>query len=131
MKQLIYYSHPFGFDEAILSGILMQARRNNKRDGITGALLCRHDMYLQLIEGPEAVIDALYAKISEDDRHGDVQLALSSEVDQRMFPEWEMLDDTAPTMAFSEAGVENGAIEQTTPGALRAVFERIAVKVRG
>ncbi|QZH74040.1 MAG: BLUF domain-containing protein [Erythrobacter sp.] len=130
MKQLIYYSRPFGFDEAMLTGILMQARRNNKRDGITGALICRHDMYLQLIEGPDAAIDALYAKITEDDRHGEVRLALSSEVDQRMFPDWEMLDDTAPTMAFSEEGVENGAIEQATTDALRAVFERIVAKVR-
>ena len=36
----IYTSRPFGFDEAILSGILMDARRANARDGITGALIC-------------------------------------------------------------------------------------------
>ena len=56
MKQLIYRSEPFGFDRATLAGILMTARRNNRRDDITGALLCRSDLYLQLIEGPEAAI---------------------------------------------------------------------------
>jgi hypothetical protein len=36
--QLIYASRPFGYDELTLVGILASARRNNERDGITGAL---------------------------------------------------------------------------------------------
>ena len=35
MKQLIYRSHPFGFDSAMLAGILVRARHNNSRDDIT------------------------------------------------------------------------------------------------
>jgi len=42
--QIIYSSQPFGFDEAMLSGILLDARRCNTRDGITGALVCRRDI---------------------------------------------------------------------------------------
>ena len=46
----IYTSRPFGFDQSMLSGILMDARHANNRDGITGALQdppategkCRH-----------------------------------------------------------------------------------------
>ncbi len=37
----------------------MSARRHNPRDQITGALICRHDLYLQLIETVAASIDAL------------------------------------------------------------------------
>jgi len=44
--QAIYSSQPLGFDSAILSGILLDARRCNTRDGITGALICRADIYL-------------------------------------------------------------------------------------
>ena len=40
----IYTSRPFGFDTAILHGILSDARRANLRDGITGALICRGDI---------------------------------------------------------------------------------------
>ena len=58
--QLIYSSKPFGFDEATLSEILLTARRNNERDGITGALICRRDLYLQLLEGPQAAVEARY-----------------------------------------------------------------------
>lgn len=130
MKQLIYRSQPFGFDEAMLAGILMQARRNNRRDDITGALVCRHDLYLQLIEGPEAAIDALFARISVDDRHCALRLALSAEVTERMFPEWEMLDDTHPTLTWTEEEIAAGAIDRASPEELRGVFRQIAAKAR-
>lgn len=131
IKQIIYRSQPFGFDRAMLAGILVQARRNNLRDSITGALICRHDLYLQLIEGPSAAIDSTYAKIARDDRHSDINLLVADTVDRRMFPEWAMLDDTHPTLTWSPEAVEAGAIEAVTPNALRAVFDRIAADARG
>jgi hypothetical protein len=125
MKQLIYRSQPFGFDHAMLAGILSGARRNNARDGITGALICRHDLYLQLIEGPPARIDALYARIAVDDRHGDVRLLLTQDVSERMFAAWAMLDDQAPTLFWSPADVAAGALEAAGPAALIAAFARL------
>lgn len=130
MKQLIYRSQPFGFDRSLLAGILVQARRNNRRDDITGALICRDDLYLQLIEGPPDAIDALYARISGDDRHCDVSLLLTDEVETRMFPEWDMLDDEMPTLTWTTAEIADGAIEAATPDALHAMFEQIAAKAR-
>jgi hypothetical protein len=130
MKQLIYRSQPFGFDNAMLAGILIEARRNNARDDITGALICRRDVYLQLIEGPEDKIDALYSRILVDDRHANLHLALSSEVTTRMFPEWEMLDDEMPTVAWTREEIEAGVIEKATPEELRAVFQKLAEKAR-
>ena len=130
MKQLIYRSQPFGFDAAMLAGILSGARRNNKRDAITGALICREDLYLQLIEGPAAAIDALYAKIETDDRHGDVRTLLSEAVDARLFPDWEMLDDQYPSLLWSRQEVRDGAIEAAGAAALRATFARLSESVR-
>ncbi len=130
MKQLIYRSQPFGFDRAMLAGILVQARRNNRRDDITGALVCRHDLYIQLIERPEPAIDALYSRIAADNRHNDVRLAQSDTVSERMFPEWEMLDDDMPTMTWTPVQIADGAIEQASPEELRAIFEGIAAKAR-
>lgn len=125
LKQLIYRSQPFGFDKAMLAGILLSSRRNNPRHDITGALICRHDLYLQLIEGPEAAIDVLFARIMEDDRHNDVRVLLSTRVDQRMFAEWGMLDDQAPSMFWSPAEVVAGAIEKAGPTALIASFAKL------
>ncbi|MES2903404.1 MAG: BLUF domain-containing protein [Pseudomonadota bacterium] len=130
MKQLIYRSQPFGFDRAILAGILTRARRNNQRDDISGALICRQDLYLQLIEGPINAIDALFARISVDDRHCDVRLMLVDDVEARMFPEWSMLDDTAPSMSWSPQEIGGGAIDSAPPAAIRQVFERVAIKAR-
>ena len=39
IHQPIYMSEPFGFDDGIPNGILSISRRNNARDGITGALV--------------------------------------------------------------------------------------------
>lgn len=130
MKQLIYQSQPFGFDSAVLAGILVRARHNNRRDDITGALICRHDLYLQLIEGPAVAIDALYARISVDDRHCNVNLLLADTVGERMFPEWTMLDDEMPSMTWSPAEVTAGAVDAATPDTLRGVFERVAAAAR-
>ena len=131
MKQIIYHSRPFGFDEAMLSGILLQARRNNARDGITGALICRQELYLQLLEGPEQAIDRLYAKIAQDDRHADVQVAYAAMVEARMFPGWEMLDDSMPGVTFSCEGIASGAIEAATVDELRGVFALLAERAKG
>lgn len=126
IKQVIYRSQPFGFDQAVLDGILMAARRNNRANDVTGALICRQDMYIQLVEGPDEAIDALYHRISLDDRHTEVQLEVSRQVEERMFPNWSMLDDTAPSMTFSQSEVGAGAVEQASPEILLTMFQRIA-----
>lgn len=110
----------------MLAGILSAARRNNPRYGITGALVCRHDLYLQLIEGPAGAIDALYAKIEADDRHANVELLLTEDMGERMFPEWAMLDDTAPSQFWSATDVAAGALEAASADELRAPFLRLS-----
>lgn len=126
VTQLIYMSQPFGFDGAILAGILMTARRNNPRNAITGALICRQDVYLQLIEGDAAAIDALYARIVADNRHLAVTLLSRAEVEDRLFPDWAMLHDPAHSWLWSPEEVENGALREATPATLRDVFARAA-----
>lgn len=125
-KRLIYRSQPFGFDTAMLAGILSAARRNNPRYGITGALVCRNDLYLQLIEGPDEAIDALYAVICEDDRHFDVRLLLTEAMGERLFPNWAMLDDTAPSQFWSAQDVASGVLDAASPDELRAPFVRLS-----
>ena len=124
--QLIYMSEPFGFDDAMLNGILSISRRNNMRDGLTGALVCRRDIYLQLLEGPEANVEATYARISGDDRHLAVTRLASEPAEARLFPDWAMLDDPARSWLWNEAQVAAGAVTHASTSEVRAVFERIA-----
>ena len=124
--QIIYVSQPFGFDEPTLAGILLDARRCNKRDGVTGALVCRHDIYLQLLEGPEVPVRAAYARISQDDRHVGVKELLSGKIQSRMFANWAMLHDPAKTWIWTEQEIANAALDRAEPQEIMKVFIDLA-----
>ncbi len=126
LTQLIYISEPFGFDEAMLGGILVQARRNNPALGITGCLVCRQDMYLQLLEGEDEPVTALYTRIAADDRHLAVRKLHGGPVASRMFPDWAMRDDPAQSWLWSPAAIAGGAASRASPVELQAIFARIA-----
>ena len=126
MIQLTYASRPFGFDTAMLAGILLDARRCNTRDGITGLLICRADLYLQLLEGPEAAVDAAYRRIAADDRHMDLTLLTRRSITHRLFPRWAMRDDPARSWLWSKAEVDDGVLTRASENEILAVFERLA-----
>ena len=121
----IYTSRPFGFDEAILSGILIDARRANARDGITGALICRADIYLQWLEGPETQVKSLLERIEQDDRHIEVKVHFAKRVASRVFGEWAMLHDPAASWIWPQRDVSDGAVERATPEEITGFFMRL------
>ena len=124
--QLIYASRPFGFDEASLNGILAEARRFNAEHDITGALFCRYDLYLQLLEGPQKIIESLYQRITVDPRHLEVELLVEQPVTKRMFPQWAMLHDPAQSLLWTPKEIRDGAIRQASKDEIIGVFERSA-----
>ena len=125
--QIIYRSRPFGFDEPSLAGILLDARRCNTRDGISGALVCRHDIFVQLLEGSEDAVRATFRRISRDDRHVNVVQLVGEAVSERLFGDWAMLHDPAESEIWSEAEVADGAAERATPDEVRAMFAALRV----
>ena len=128
--QLIYSSRPFGYDEATLAGILLDARRANARDGITGALICRRDIYLQLLEGPGRAVQAAYGRIRRDDRHMDLCLHLSDTVPHRLFDAWDMLHDPARSLIWPPENLSDEARENLHPAEVRRIFEDLARSVQ-
>jgi hypothetical protein len=125
LTQLIYTSQPFGFDDAILNGILSDARRCNARDDITGALICRDDVYLQLLEGPAAAIDAAFSRIAKDNRHLDVVRLTCEPVDERLFPGWSMHHDPLQTWMWTRSQVAAGTLRHAGQLALLSAFARV------
>lgn len=121
----IYTSQPFGYDSATLDGILMEARRANVRDGITGALVCRADVYLQWLEGPEPEVRKTLERIERDDRHLDVKVHVAEHVAERAFGEWAMLHDPAATWIWTQSEIAGGALERTTPEEITGFFLRL------
>ena len=124
--QIIYSSQPFGYDESVLNGVLLDARRCNRRDGVTGALVCRQDIYLQLLEGPAEAVRASFGRISRDDRHTDVRLHVSRSVSDRMFGQWAMLHDPARSSIWSSSEISGGALDRATAEDFVAMFEALA-----
>lgn len=130
LKQLVYVSQPFGYDGATLGAILLDARRCNLRDGITGALVCRHDVYLQLLEGPADKVDAAYARILRDDRHAGIKDLVNRSVTERIFPDWAMLHDPAKSWIWSEAEMAQGQLDRASQSVILALFQNLSAKVK-
>jgi hypothetical protein len=126
LLQLTYASRPFGFDAGMLAGILSDARRCNARDQITGALICREDLYLQLLEGPAEAVEAAYVRIRRDDRHIEIRPLTRRLVEDRLFGAWAMRDDPAHSWLWSREAVHDGAAENATEAEVLAIFERLA-----
>ena len=79
--------------------ILKVSRDNNGSEEVTGLLLYKGGNFMQVLEGNEAVVTALYEKIKKDARHKDVAVISKEEIQVRQFPAWQMafqnLDDPA------------------------------------
>lgn len=83
--------------EEEIESILSTAKNFNKTKNISGALLFRGGMFLQLLEGDRTEVEALYAKIEKDPRHTHVIKFFGLTGSKRLFSEWSMayksLDD--------------------------------------
>ncbi|MEM8573816.1 MAG: BLUF domain-containing protein [Pseudomonadota bacterium] len=124
--QLVYASQPFGYDALSLTGILLQARQSNKKNGITGALICRDDLFLQMLEGPPDKVTETFARIERDERHVNVTRLFYRDIDHRIFPEWSMRHDPVQSWMWTPEQVAQGAVQEAQMGEIVDIFERLA-----
>lgn len=82
-----------------LSQLLSHAREKNSLLGVTGLLLYKDGLFLQVLEGAPEPVRRLYSKIAADPRHRACSVVQESAVPRRQFAEWSMgfrnLDDPA------------------------------------
>jgi hypothetical protein len=76
--------------EADLQTLLDWSRTYNAQQQITGLLLYSEGHFVQLFEGAEAVVRALYAQIQADPRHTQVVTVSEGPGPQRWFADWHM-----------------------------------------
>ena len=126
LTQLIYASQPFGYDSTLLTTILNDARRCNIRDNISGALVCRHDLYLQLLEGPKEAVNAAYTRIERDDRHVGIKQLVNEPIAERFFEKWAMLHDPAISLIWNQEQIKNGILDQTPSSEIVNMFKSIS-----
>jgi hypothetical protein len=73
-----------------LLDILAKSRRANAETGITGMLLYKDGHFMQALEGEEATVRDLYARIRRDPRHLRIATLVEGRRDERIFGDWSM-----------------------------------------
>lgn len=86
-----------------LLDLLEWSRGKNARLDVTGVLLYRDGTFLQVLEGPHAQVDDLYATIARDTRHHSVSTLLAEDRSARRFPDW--------TMGFADVDGRLGEVD--------------------
>ena len=91
MLQTIYASastKPFTQKELV--ELLKVAREKNMAADVTGMLLYHAGCFLQVLEGPDENVDAIYAKVQTDPRHTNLLLLVRETIEERAFEHWSM-----------------------------------------
>jgi hypothetical protein len=79
-----------GWDESQLEKILSVARRKNPSLNITGCLVYRNGVFIQLLEGEKSAVDSLVAVIRKDGRHDNFTILFNGPTEARMYADWSM-----------------------------------------
>ena len=78
------------FSDRDLVGLLAVCNRKNQSIDVTGMLLYKDGMFMQVLEGPKDVVQALYSHIEKDPRHRGAVKLLEETITKREFKEWSM-----------------------------------------
>lgn len=91
MFQLIYASHAKqAFGEIELISLLKAARTKNLKLNITGMLLYKDGIFMQLLEGDEAAVRKLFSTIQHDNRHEKVVVLFEKNCAHSVLSDWSM-----------------------------------------
>jgi hypothetical protein len=91
MKNIIYVSTSVKLmHENQLLDILHNSRLHNAALNISGVLLYSDGMFIQVLEGKDTVIDALYARIQADQRHKNIITIIDEPIIEKSFGQWLM-----------------------------------------
>jgi hypothetical protein len=89
-RNVIVQAMPGACPEHEVRAILATARRCNKADNITGALLFTASGFAQVLEGTRDVVECTFERIGGDPRHADVTVLSFTPTERRSFPDWSM-----------------------------------------
>lgn len=135
MYYMIYVSQAKKpMDPAELEQLLLTSRTWNTTKALTGLLIYRYSSdeksghFMQMLEGDQDKVRALYDKIKIDKRHHTVLVIDEGNIEQRMFSDWAMgfknIDDATlaglPGYArFGESTFDPATFQQSNDEALK------------
>ncbi|OJW14426.1 MULTISPECIES: BLUF domain-containing protein [unclassified Mucilaginibacter] len=91
MKTIVYVSKSaYPMHENQLLDILHSSRIHNAALKISGVLLYSEGTFIQLLEGKDNFIDALYKRIQADERHKNIITLVDRSTPEKSFEQWLM-----------------------------------------
>ncbi len=78
------------FSEEDLLALLGGSRSRNEASQVTGMLLYRDGNFMQALEGEEANVRSVHARIARDSRHTGLITLLQGPIQARIFSNWTM-----------------------------------------
>ena len=122
LYQVVYISMVSGDEptRADLRALLATSVRRNRALGVTGMLLYAHGGFMQLLEGEEEAVKALFDRVRRDDRHRRVTVLVQGPVAERTFADWAM----AYRCLEDEAAADEPAQDDGLPAELATLFHK-------
>lgn len=102
-----------------LAEIGATAERRNGEDGITGILCFNGRNFMQLVEGERAAIDALMARLEQDERHSGIVVMYDELTTARNFGEWSMRVATVSAVTPARTHELDALLPADLPATLR------------
>jgi len=91
LHQLVYLSQSTRkLSKEELLALWKQAKDNNAAIDVTGSLFYNGGWFMQVLEGSDKTLTALYDKITKDPRHHDTRLLYKEPAAYRTFVRWSM-----------------------------------------
>jgi hypothetical protein len=91
LVRLLYASRAAApLTDSVLEEILVQSRRNNPAQGVTGILCYSGEQFIQVLEGGRDEVCELFNAIVRDSRHVQVRILSYEEIPERRFGGWTM-----------------------------------------
>lgn len=91
LKQIIYVSSAVGLPRTgEIDRLLHVSQRRNEREAISGLLLYHDGSFMQIIEGREDAVGALFSRICLDPLHRNIIKLHEGPASGRLFPGWSM-----------------------------------------
>lgn len=88
--------------------LLSSCRGKNHARNVSGMLLYMEGCFFQVLEGSREVIEALFEKISKDERHHHVMKLIVEPIEERSFANWSMgFQNISPHELASITGLTN------------------------
>ena len=90
MRQLLYVSTATPGADIDIATILATSLRNNRRGGVTGLLWTDERRFLQVLEGDDVAVQAVFGRLTKDARHRGIVVLQDRTTASREFGAWEM-----------------------------------------